>query len=90
MRLLALILAGCTWGGGLGLDLPVFDLVYECRGAVTVEHCYDGDPRDIEEALGVTCEPTSRHLGPCLWCCGNNCSARGSNALNGSWCGEGE
>jgi hypothetical protein len=90
-RALFLLLGGCTWGGGTGLDLPFLDVVYECRSADSVlEYCYGGDPGDIEEDLGMTCSPTPRHLGPCVFCCGDDCRARGSNALNGCYCPESE
>lgn len=90
-------LAGCQscreLGGGSGLDLPFLDVVYECHvdGGQTLELCWDGDADDLALSLAdhgygpVACGPTSRHLGPCIYCCGADCG-RGANAFNGSWC----
>ena len=95
------LLAGCQscreLGGGTGLDLPWFDVVYECEAADgsgrVLELCFDGEAVELGEALGDepggmwTCDPTPRHLGPCIHCCGPDCG-RGCNALNGCFCPE--
>jgi hypothetical protein len=79
-------------GGGAGLDLPFLDVVYECGTPQgTLELCYPGDADDLAYSLsahgypGASCSPTSRHLGPCVHCCGDDCG-RGANAKMGSWC----
>lgn len=54
-----------------------------------VEICINDDdaPDDaaaVEEMYG-RCEPTPRHQGLCLYCCGPDCG-RGGNAFNGTFC----
>lgn len=54
-----------------------------------VEICVDTDGHpehlaQVEEAYGP-CEPTPRHQGLCLYCCGADCG-RGGNAFSGTWC----
>lgn len=99
--LIAIALAGCQScreiGGGAGLDLPYFDVVYECEAVDgtgrVVELCYDGGATELGEALADepgglwTCEPTPRHFGPCIYCCGPSCG-RGCNAFQGCYCPE--
>lgn len=99
--LVAITVAGSTGcqscrelGGGAGLDLPGFDVVYECSAIDGTERvlelCFDGDATELGEALtdepgGMwTCEPTPRHLGPCLHSCPP--PERGCNALAGCYC----
>lgn len=96
----ALLLAGCQScreiGGGAGLDLPFLDVVYECAAidgtGRVVELCYDGGATELgrqlaDEPGGMwTCEPTSRHLGPCWYHCD---AGRGCNAFDGCYCPEG-
>jgi hypothetical protein len=85
-------------GGGTGLDLPFLAVVYECqceRDDVpsVLEVCWDDDAGELELAIATddslvisaTCRPTSRHLGPCNYCCGDGCG-RGCNAFNGCYC----
>ncbi len=85
--------------GGWGLDLPFFELVRECDATteavpqelVLLELCSPLDDLALARSLnengyeGATCWPTSRHAGPCLWCCGDDCGP-GSNAHSGQWC----
>jgi hypothetical protein len=89
-------LTGCQscreLGGGAGIDLPFLDVVYECDyDGGTLELCWDDGESALEVSLadngypGASCSPTSRHLGPCIFCCGSDCG-RGANAFNGSWC----
>lgn len=82
------MLAGCTVGGGTGLDLPLFDVVYECDigGHHTVEYCWPDGPKTLAADLGddVSCHPTPRHIGVCLYSCPSPES--GCNAYNGCWC----
>lgn len=90
--ILLLVLASCgiqEIGGGLGLDLPGLDVVYECdrcgddSEGELLELCFDGSADELGALVGGTCEPTSRHLGPCIYRCP---SQTGANAKNGSWC----
>lgn len=98
--LLALaLLAGCQdvkeIGGGLGVDLtwvPGVGRVYACSaGGQEFEFCFDGSNDELADDLttngfgAAICGVTQRHLGPCLYCCGDDCG-RGANAFNGSWC----
>jgi hypothetical protein len=84
MRAALVMLAGCI-GGGAGLDLPVFDVVYLCAtDAGPVEVCWDGYRDDLEHSIGGQCEPTPRHLGPCLYSCPPPES--GCNSLHGCYC----
>ncbi len=86
--LAAALLSACglqDLGGGAGLALP--DEVYLCTTATNqVEVCWGRDVTDLEDELRATCEPTPRHLGPCLYCCGPTCGAHGCNALEGCYC----
>jgi hypothetical protein len=99
MRALAtlLALAACQdakeLGGGAGLDLPWFDVVYQCdapkHGDGTYEFCFDDSAAELEQQLAAqgieaTCYPTPRHLGPCVYGCEPGHS--GNNAYNGSFC----
>jgi hypothetical protein len=45
--------------------------------------CWNGDVSTLEDDLDATCEPTPRHLGPCIYSC---TSKHGCNALNGCYC----
>jgi hypothetical protein len=92
----ALALLGCSVGAGAGLDLPLFDVVYECEVEIPpeysiadLEYCFDQGQGELEDQLGAEhggaaqCWPTHRHAGPCLYRCP---SATGCNALSGCWC----
>jgi hypothetical protein len=85
--LLAMLAAGCTVGGGAGIDIPssLFGVVYECtdEAGSVVELCYNQDRSDIEDDLEVSCEPTSRHSGPCWYHCDGGA---GCNATGGCYC----
>lgn len=96
---LLLALAACSvqdvkeLGGGAGLDLPWLDVVYSCSAIDgterVVELCWDSGATSLGEALGDepggvwTCEPTSRHLGPCWYHCPGG---TGCNSLGGCYC----
>lgn len=89
MKVLVTLLAGCI-GGGAGLDLPVLDVVYDCRvGEQTFELCWDSGEDSLEDSLSVqfhaavTCGPTQRHLGPCRYHCDGD---SGCNAYGGCHC----
>lgn len=98
---LIMVLTGCgvqNVGAGAGIDLPFFDLVYECDTGSgdwyeRVELCWDSDAAELEYSLAdwrpqpIVCRPTSRHAGPCIYRCP---SERGCNAFNGCWCPEEE
>ncbi len=86
---LALLWLLCSCGvvndatGGIGLDLPWLDLVYECQvedaanghAIVNLELCFDDSADELERQLWnryggfAICGPTQRHLGPCLHDC---------------------
>lgn len=82
---------------GAGADFNFDGLtgeVFACEanvGAVrmTFEFCWkDGDASALEDSLdrlydAATCEPTPRHLGPCIYGCSPH---TGCNAINGCWC----
>lgn len=86
------LLVGCI-GGGAGIDLPYFDVVYECTvaapGRSVVELCFDQGADELELQLAETyggtarCEPTQRHAGPCIYSCEPHA---GCNAYQGCWC----
>lgn len=99
LMLVVLLLTGCDeynpkhWGGGAGLDLPGFGVVYQCAAIDGTERvlelCWDGEENELGELLtdepgGMwTCEATPRHLGPCWYHCGEG---RGCNAFAGCYC----
>lgn len=75
-------------GGGAGLHLPGLGVVYQCERVAETpsgleEWCWPDDVEQLERELGTSCEPTPRHLGPCLYRCP---SATGCNAFSGCWC----
>jgi hypothetical protein len=87
--LVVCLLGGCV-GGGVGLDLPWLDVVYECHvEAADLELCFDSGPDALEAELVIAyrgpaaCVPTERHLGPCRYHCDGG---SGCNALNGCFC----
>jgi hypothetical protein len=94
MRVLLLVLLlACDpkgLGGGVGLDLPLFDVVYECGVLdAVVELCFEGSAEELERELApldanVMCWPTERHLGVCVHRCP---PAAGCNATHACWCG---
>jgi hypothetical protein len=68
--------------------------VYQCAQLADtpsgfIEICVDDDdhPEDLDavEALYGICEPTPRHEGLCIFCCGPDCG-RGGNAYSGTYC----
>lgn len=63
-----------TWSDGLG-DA---ELCWKNDDAAALE-------MSLEDAFGgaVSCSPTTRHLGPCLYHCG---PGAGCNAKDGCWC----
>jgi hypothetical protein len=97
--LAVLLLSSCAdfkeLGGGWGADLtwiPGVGQVFVCSvSGDEIELCYDGEASDLLDSLqdngvGATkCGATQRHLGPCIYCCGDGCG-RGANAFNGAWC----
>lgn len=68
--------------------------VYMCEATAGnelghAEFCLNDDdaPEDLDaaEAKYGACEPTPRHQGLCLYCCGPGCG-RGCNAYSGCYC----
>lgn len=96
LALAAALLAGCGLqdvGGGAGIYLGTGE-VFLCAVAdsPSVELCWRDDDqtelaRSVSDAEGgvlVSCAPTPRHLGPCLYSC--DPGHVGCNAYGGCWC----